>query len=62
MPRVATEGLEVVQVLVGIYRYQRQTLDEILNKEGRSRSEVVREALELWLRAHKLQEGVARGE
>jgi metal-responsive CopG/Arc/MetJ family transcriptional regulator len=54
--KVDAEGLEIKQVLVGIHRYQWQRLEKLCKEHrGSSRSEIVREALDLWLRGYDLQ-------
>lgn len=56
--RVPTTGLEIKNVLTGIYRYQFERLEDICQIENTNRSVLIREALDLWLRAYSLKHGV----
>lgn len=49
--------LELKNVIVGVYKYQLFQLSEFCKAEGVSRSEVIRNAIDLWMRAKALQEG-----
>jgi len=53
--KIEASGLEVKQVLVGIHKYQHEELERICWKHSATRSEVVREAIDLWIRCYKLK-------
>lgn len=54
--RVDAGGLEIKNVLVGIYRYQFQRMEDLCVLEKTSRAAIIREAIDLWLRAYALKE------
>lgn len=57
-------GFEIKQVLCGIYRYQWTRLEEVCSVHNLTRSEIIREAIDLWLRGfdmHEAQEENADG-
>lgn len=49
-------GLEIKQVLVGLHRYQRNELARYSKALIRGRSDLIREAVDLWLRAKRIQD------
>lgn len=55
MTKVNT-GLELKNVIVGLHIYQLQQLQAFCEEEGVSRSEVIRNAVDLWLRAKQLSD------
>lgn len=59
MTKITAGGLEIKQVLVGINRYQYSELERICDKHSATRSEVVREAIDLWIRCYKIKHGEA---
>jgi metal-responsive CopG/Arc/MetJ family transcriptional regulator len=54
--KVPAPGLEIKQVLCGMHKYQLERLNGLSDKHNRSRSELVREAIDLWLRGYDLNE------
>lgn len=56
MPKIQADGLELVQVITGIHRYQREKLEEFAIKYGKSRAELIREAIDLLVRGEERRE------
>ena len=57
MARVEVPGLRIKQILVGLHEYQIERLKSIAYVAGRSRSEIIREAVDLWLRIYDKSKG-----
>ena len=55
--KVEASGLELKNVLIGIHRYQWDKLEELCSLLETSRAAIVREAIDLWLRAYDLKMG-----
>lgn len=56
MAKIETK-LEIKNVIVGLYKYQLEQLRAFTESDGYSRSEMIRKAIDLWLRAYALKEG-----
>lgn len=57
MAKVPSSGLEIKNVLIGLYKYQIEDLDKLREKYRRSRTELVREAVDLLLRGEEIMKG-----
>ena len=56
MSKVTAPGLEIKNVLVGLQKYQIAALEEVCVKYRKNRSELIREAVDLFLAGVKLKE------
>ena len=56
MSNIHADDLEIKQTLVGLHRYQLRQLAEAITVIHRPRSEIIRDAVDLWLRGFKLKQ------
>lgn len=60
MTRIDTKGLEIKNIFVGLYKYQIEALDDLRSKHGRSRADIIREAVDLLLKGISLKDSRER--